>query len=161
MPASVAITAGGGLDISGVTSSLSINSLSGGGTVSLGSKTLIINNAAGTLSGVIQDGGVSGGAGGIGRGVEAKRGKVRIRPVGVTPSIPDHHVALSSNRDIVPQGCAARHLGCLDPLFDVTGIETDEPPDLGERDPPLEDQTPDMAFRDAEHPCDLRRIEKR
>jgi hypothetical protein len=49
----------------------------------------------------------------------------------------------------------------LDPLFDVTGIETDEPPDLGERDPPLEDQAPDMAFRDAEHPCDLRRIEKR
>jgi hypothetical protein len=49
----------------------------------------------------------------------------------------------------------------LDPLFDVTGIETDEPPDLGERDPSLEDQTPDMAFRNAEHPCDLRRIEKR
>ncbi len=52
--------------------------------------------------------------------------------------------------------CDCRHLGCLDPLFDVVGIETDEPPDLGERDPPLEDQAPDMAFRDAEHPCDLR-----
>jgi autotransporter-associated beta strand protein len=54
----------GTFDISGTTSGTSIKNLTGSGGVSLGAQTLTITNAAGTLSGVIADGGQFGGTGG-------------------------------------------------------------------------------------------------
>ncbi len=54
----------GKFDISGTTGGASIITLSGSGGVSLGAQTLTLTNASGTFSGVLADGGLSGGAGG-------------------------------------------------------------------------------------------------
>lgn len=65
--ASIVNTASGNVDISGLTAGgMPLGSLAGGGTFSLGNRSLIVggNNSSTTFSGVIQDGGVSGGAGG-------------------------------------------------------------------------------------------------
>ena len=59
--------AGGGLDISGLSiAGVAVGSIEGGGTVSLGSKRLVMwsNTADTTFSGTIRDGGASGGIGG-------------------------------------------------------------------------------------------------
>ncbi|WP_208948568.1 autotransporter outer membrane beta-barrel domain-containing protein [Segnochrobactrum spirostomi] len=70
---SSAIVNNGVFDISGVgyvpgysdtTTETAITSLSGGGLVSLGSRTLVLTNASGTFSGTIADGGYDGGTGG-------------------------------------------------------------------------------------------------
>ena len=53
------VTDNGTFDISGTTSGAAIQSLTGGGTVALGSQTLLLANAAGTFSGTI------GGTGGL------------------------------------------------------------------------------------------------
>jgi outer membrane autotransporter protein len=66
--ASVTNAASGNLDISGlIAGGTPLGSLAGGGTVSLGSRSLTVggNNADTTFSGVIQDGGVNGGVGGL------------------------------------------------------------------------------------------------
>ena len=54
----------GTFDISGATAGASVTTLNGGGQVGLGGQTLTLTNASGTFSGVIADGGVSGGTGG-------------------------------------------------------------------------------------------------
>ncbi|HEV2652352.1 MAG TPA: autotransporter domain-containing protein [Rhizomicrobium sp.] len=54
----------GTLDISGTTAGTSITTLSGSGTVSLGAQTLTITAGSSTFSGVLADGGFSGGTGG-------------------------------------------------------------------------------------------------
>ena len=54
----------GKFDISGTTAGASIITLSGSGGVSLGAQTLTLTDASGTLSGVLADGGLSGGTGG-------------------------------------------------------------------------------------------------
>ena len=60
---------GGGLDISGVNTSASIGTLQGasGTTIQLGSKTLTVapTGSSAVFAGVIEDGGISGGTGGI------------------------------------------------------------------------------------------------
>ena len=67
-PGSIANSSGvfdqGSFDISGTTVGASIQSISGSGTVSLGGKTLTLTNASGIFSGVMADGGTSGGTGG-------------------------------------------------------------------------------------------------
>jgi autotransporter-associated beta strand protein len=69
--ASSSLAVAGTFDISQTTGSQSagasaveINNLSGGGTVALGSKILVLDGT-GTFSGVIQDGGIAGGSGGV------------------------------------------------------------------------------------------------
>ena len=62
--ASSGVTANGTLDISQTNSGASIVSLSGSGAVALGSRVLTLTGANGTFSGVIADGGVSGGPAG-------------------------------------------------------------------------------------------------
>ena len=54
----------GNFDISGVTAGTSIVTLSGSGNVALGAQTLTLTDASGTFSGVLADGGLSGGTGG-------------------------------------------------------------------------------------------------
>jgi autotransporter-associated beta strand protein len=54
----------GVFDISGTTAGASITTLSGSGGVSLGGQTLTLTAASGTFSGVLADGGLSGGVGG-------------------------------------------------------------------------------------------------
>src|SRR5262249_50554130 len=67
-PGSIANSSGvfdqGSFDISGTTAGASIQSISGSGNVSLGGQTLTLTNASGTFSGVMADGGTSGGTGG-------------------------------------------------------------------------------------------------
>ncbi len=58
------VTSNGTFDISAATSGSYITSLAGTGTVSLGAQRLRLNNAGDTFSGVIADGGLSGGTGG-------------------------------------------------------------------------------------------------
>jgi autotransporter-associated beta strand protein len=58
-------TVNGTFDISGTTAGASIVSLSGSGSVLLGRQTLTLTGAADTFSGVIADGGASGGTGGV------------------------------------------------------------------------------------------------
>jgi autotransporter-associated beta strand protein len=58
------VVADGTLDLSGVTSGPSITTLSGSGSVFLGSNILTLTNASGTFSGSIGDGGGNGGSGG-------------------------------------------------------------------------------------------------
>jgi autotransporter-associated beta strand protein len=61
---SASVTDNGKFDISGTTGGASIITLTGSGGVSLGAQTLTLTNASGTFSGVLADGGISGGAGG-------------------------------------------------------------------------------------------------
>ncbi|HSZ50613.1 MAG TPA: autotransporter-associated beta strand repeat-containing protein, partial [Caulobacteraceae bacterium] len=75
--ASSGVVANGTFDISQTTVPVSIASLSGSGAVALGSQFLTLNNASGTFSGVISDGGIGGGVGGgliIGGGTETLTG---------------------------------------------------------------------------------------
>ena len=58
------VVANGTFDISGTTAGASITTLSGNGGVALGNQALNITAAAGTFSGVVADGGISGGTGG-------------------------------------------------------------------------------------------------
>lgn len=65
--ATITNTATGNVDISGLTSGgMPLGALAGAGTVSLGSRSLMVgyNNSSTLFSGVLQNGGVSGGAGG-------------------------------------------------------------------------------------------------
>jgi len=64
IPNSLDALVNGTFDISGTTAGTSVVSLSGSGSVLLGSKTLTLTAAADTFSGVIADGGLAGGAGG-------------------------------------------------------------------------------------------------
>ena len=69
-PGSIASSSGlfvdtpGFFDISASTSGASIRTLSGGGTIRLGSSAMTITNAVDTFSGSMTDGGISGGVGG-------------------------------------------------------------------------------------------------
>jgi outer membrane autotransporter protein len=58
------VTANGRFDISGTSTGAPIGALTGTGLVSLGGQTLTVNNASGSFSGVLADGGLSGGVGG-------------------------------------------------------------------------------------------------
>jgi autotransporter-associated beta strand protein len=62
--ASSNVIVNGTYDISSTTSGASITTLSGAGAVALGSQTLTITQGSTTFSGVIADGGISGGSGG-------------------------------------------------------------------------------------------------
>ena len=61
---SSSVSDNGAFDISGTTAGTSIRSISGAGSVNLGGKTLTLTGALAIFSGVIADGGVSGGMGG-------------------------------------------------------------------------------------------------
>ena len=58
------VTNNGTFDVSGAWAPIAIQSLGGGGQVSLGGQTLVLSNASGTFSGTMSDGGFYGGAGG-------------------------------------------------------------------------------------------------
>ncbi len=62
--ASSGVAVAGTLDVSQTAGGTSLKTLSGAGTVALGSKTLTITSGSGTFAGVIADGGLGGGTGG-------------------------------------------------------------------------------------------------
>jgi autotransporter-associated beta strand protein len=61
---SAGLIANGTFDLSGTAAGASVANLSGTGTLKLGAQTLTLTNAAGSFSGTIADGGLSGGSGG-------------------------------------------------------------------------------------------------
>lgn len=61
---SAGVVANGTFDVSGTPNGTTIQTLSGSGTVALGGRTLTLGAANGVFSGVVQDGGLSGGTGG-------------------------------------------------------------------------------------------------
>ena len=108
----------GAFDISGTTGGASIVTLSGSGGVSLGGQTLTLTHASGTFSGVLADGGLSGGTGGkltIAAGTETLSGVNTY--TGLTT------IDLGATLDLVDAGSIA---DSGDPLvngtFDISGV---------------------------------------
>ncbi|HSM95991.1 MAG TPA: autotransporter domain-containing protein [Rhizomicrobium sp.] len=114
----------GVFDISGTAAGNTITSLTGSGGVSLGSKTLTLSNASGTFSGVLADGGFSGGTGGgltLAAGTETLTGNNTY--TGVTTIDPGATLQLGDGTSA--NGSVAGDIadnGAL--LFDYAGTQT-------------------------------------
>ncbi len=122
-----AVSIAGTFDISQVTTSATIKTVSGTGTISLGSKTLTVNQGSNqTFSGVIQDGGIGGGAG----GKFTKTGASTLTLSGVNTytgatTITTGTIALSGSGSIAPSASVAI-AGTLDisQITSATSINT-------------------------------------
>ena len=127
------VRADGEFDISRSTGPAFIQSLSGAGTVNLGSTTLELTRAHGTFDGVISDGGLGGGGGGgliLARGSETLTGKntftgaVGIAPAGTLDLRGSVSGAVLDAGMLTGNGHVGRDLAVTGAVMPATGIAT-------------------------------------